>query len=117
MTAEENCRAKVTYRNKPQAVHLEAYCEALFSIAALSDGDEVTSGFDEPYSARIAREALTKHWIGPCVHGRDPWDRCDEACELVPDEVAWAWAQRASNPKWRAQDEERQRRLMEARHG
>lgn len=90
---------------------------ALLSIASLSDGDEVSGSFDEPGAAQVAREVLSKQWIGPCVHGRDPWDRCDEACELVPDEVAWAWAQRASNPTWRAKDEERQKRLMGARHG
>jgi hypothetical protein len=66
------------------------YASALVSIACLGDGPVVHGGFDEPGSARLAREALAAEWIGPCVHGRDPWTRCEEGCE---DEVeAWAAA-------------------------
>ena len=65
--------------------------EALMAIASLSDGPRVHGGFDEPGSAEVARKALAARWIGPCVHARDPWDRCDECGEL-DEEVAWAMA-------------------------
>lgn len=65
--------------------------EALMSIASLSDGPVVCGGFDEPGSAEVARKALAAGWIGPCVHGRDPWDRCD-VCGELDEEVAWAMA-------------------------
>lgn len=65
---------------------------ALLSIAALNDGPVVHGGFDDPDTAAQAREVLSKHWIGPCVHGRDPWDRCDK-CSSAGQVVAWAMAQ------------------------
>lgn len=37
----------------------EKLADALDDIAAWHDGDEVDSGFDEPCSATIAREALS----------------------------------------------------------
>lgn len=27
------------------------------------------------------REEMRNEFIGPCVHGRDPWTRCDEGCD------------------------------------
>ncbi|HMI93940.1 MAG TPA: hypothetical protein VK509_21345 [Polyangiales bacterium] len=27
------------------------------------------------------RDGLDNEFIGPCVHGRDPWTRCDEGCD------------------------------------
>jgi hypothetical protein len=66
----------------------------LMRIAALDEGDVVDGSFEEPASARIARAVLAKEWIGPCLHGRDPWDRCDDCGEMHTD-VAWAKALRA----------------------
>ena len=37
-------------------------------------------------------EALASGWIGPCAHGRDPFDRCDH-CKSLTDVEAWALAQ------------------------
>ena len=67
------------------------YEAALVRIASLSDGPVVHDGFDEPNSARAAREALAAEWLGPCVHGRDPWTRC-ERCVAAGPAVAWAMA-------------------------
>lgn len=73
------------------ARRIRVYAEALERIACLSEGERVHGGFDEPASARIAREALASQWYGPCAHGRDPFDRCDD-CGEVADAVAWALA-------------------------
>lgn len=35
-------------------------------------------------------------WIGPCVHGRDPWARCD-VCGNIAAEDAKLWAE---HPGW-----------------
>ncbi len=76
---------------------LERFRAALLSIACLAEGDTVDGGYDEPGSAQVAREALSAEWIGPCVHGRDPWDRCD-TCVDAGQEVAWAQAEIARTP-------------------
>lgn len=70
---------------------LARYASALMRIASLSEGIVVNGSFDEPHSANTAREALAAEWIGPCVHGRDPWDRCDEP-ECMDEVEAWAAA-------------------------
>lgn len=80
-----------TYRQ----ARLEAQCrvlqEALTKIASWREGEEVTVGFDEPVSAQAARAALAQFFTGPCPHGRDPYDRCDEPeCESAPIEVVMA---------------------------
>jgi len=67
------------------------YGAALVRIASLSDGPVVHGGFDEPSAAQAAREALAAEWPGPCVHGRDPWQRCDR-CDAAGPAVAWAMA-------------------------
>lgn len=36
------------------------YREALENISSFSEGDKVNGSFDEPYSAQIARDALSK---------------------------------------------------------
>lgn len=66
---------------------------ALVRIASLDDGPVVHGGFDEPSSAQASREALAAEWLGPCVHGRDPWQRCDR-CSSAGAAVAWAMAAR-----------------------
>jgi hypothetical protein len=70
------------------------YHTALDSIAAWREADAVSGAFDEPCAALVARRALASWWVGPCLHGRDPWDRCDECGELAP-EVAMSRAVRA----------------------
>lgn len=67
------------------------YEAALVRIASLSGGPVVHGGFDEPGAAQVAREALAAEWLGPCVHGRDPWTRCDR-CDAAGPAVAWAMA-------------------------
>jgi len=75
---------------------LERYRAALMRIACLKEGAKVTSSFDSPATAQIAREALAAEWIGPCIHGRDPWDRCDTCCD-DGEVVAWARAKRGEH--------------------
>lgn len=65
--------------------------EALMRIASLGEGPSVDGSFDEPHAAQVARDALAADWIGPCAHGRDPWDRCDD-CENYDQTEAWARA-------------------------
>lgn len=65
--------------------------EALLRIACMDMGEHVTDTFDEPNSAQVAREALAHGFVGPCMHGRDPWDRCDEV-ECMDEESAWTHA-------------------------
>jgi hypothetical protein len=51
-------------------------------------------GFDNPASAlmsSVAKDALAFECSGPCEHGRDPWDRCDECADLGQTE-AWVRA-------------------------
>lgn len=74
------------------------YRAALMRIAALTEGPVVHGGFDEPGAATMAREALAAEWIGPCVHERDPWDRCSKCCRagLV---VAWVMAEIAKEER------------------
>ena len=77
---------------------LERFRVALMDIACLSEGDDVDGSFDEPGSAQAAREALSAEWIGPCVHGSDPWDRCD-TCVDLGETTAWAAAMNARGGK------------------
>lgn len=51
------------------------------------DRATVTKLLDE-----VERLSARNGWgfIGPCVHGRDPYDRCDECSLLEPHEVAVA---------------------------
>lgn len=60
--------------------------EALTSIACLDEGADVNG------SAQQARDALSAEWVGPCIHGRDPWDRCD-TCSDDGETLAWVKAQ------------------------
>ena len=64
---------------------------ALMKLACLDEGPVVHGGFDAPGDATLARETLAHDWIGPCVHGRDPWERCG-TCTRAGALVAWAMA-------------------------
>lgn len=84
------------FGHRIRAPFLEAsskrYHEALMAI--------VRVGFDNPASAlmhSLAKEAIAEGWHGPCVHGRDPYDRCDECGELTRAE-AWGRAQAKVQP-------------------
>ncbi len=33
------------------------------------------------------RPIFSGAWIGPCIHGRDPYDRCDACGELTPQQA------------------------------
>lgn len=68
----------------------DEFHRVLTKLAQWENGDIVNGRFDEPHSAAEARKALAQFFIGPCPHGRDPWDRCDEECETVPVEVVMA---------------------------
>ena len=65
--------------------------EMLLRIACMDKGPKVDDSFDEPDAARAARVLLARDFIGPCMHGRDPWGRCDEP-ECADEVSAWAHA-------------------------
>lgn len=92
MTIEKFISLSDAFAEVQRKERTERYRAALLSIAALSEGPVVHGGFDEPGSARVARDALATEWIGPCVHGRDPWERCDK-CARAGQSVAWAMAE------------------------
>lgn len=64
---------------------------ALTELACWDEGEVVTDRFDQPDAALRARKALAEFFVGPCPHGRDPYDRCDEHdCQSDPPHLVMA---------------------------